>query len=106
MGGKAPQYATINNFNDFVSDVFGRPCFAYCILDKRTRSLNLRVESGKMVQLGDPPTGWVLGVASRLRQDFTIAENRHLQQVASEFFNTKCLGKAGESKPEPSPLFD
>ena len=106
MEGRAPQYATINDFNDFVSDALGRPCFAYCISDKRTRSLKLRVESGKMVQLGDPPSGWLLGVASRIRKDFTIAENRHLQQVASEFFNTKCLGKAGEARPEPSPLFE
>lgn len=106
MEGKAPLYATINNFNEFISDVLGRPCFAYRISDKRTRYLNLRIESGKMVQLGDPPSGWVLGVASRKRKDFTIAENRHLQQVASEFFNTKCLGKAGESRPEPSPLFE
>ncbi len=105
MKGLAPEYAKLNNFNDFVSDILGRPCFAYRISDKRSRSLNVRVEPGKMVQLGDPPIGWVLGVASRIRQDFTIAENRHLQQVASEFFKTKCLGKADESKSEPSPLF-
>ena len=106
MDGKAPQYSTINNFNSFVSDTLDRPCFAYSITDKRTRFLKFRLESGKLIQLGSPPSGWVLGVASRNRSGFSVAENRRLQQVASEFFDTKCLGKASESTLDPLPLFE
>ncbi len=106
MAGEAPKYSTINDFNSFASDALRRPCFAYSITDKRTRLLEFRVESGELIQLGGHPTGWVLGVASRKRKEFSIAENRRLQQVASEYFDTRFLGKASESTLDPLPLFE
>jgi HD superfamily phosphohydrolase len=105
MQGEAPDYAKIYAFSKVATTVVGRPCFAYCIRDKRVRLLKIRLETGETVQLGTDPDMWVLGVASRKRVSFDVADNRRLQQAASEFFGTKCLGKADEPTTETLTLF-
>lgn len=105
MEGVAPKYGLIYKFNEFISNDLKRPCFAYGITDKRTRSLNLRLKTGEIVHLGASPSGWILGVASRNRSNFTIAHNRDILKAATVFFNTKCIGKANEVSPNKYPLF-
>lgn len=106
MSGRAPDYASVYRFTEIATAVVGRPCFGYAISDKRTRLLEVRLQSGELVHLGADPNRWVLGVASRKRENFNVEENRLLQQAACEFFNTKCLGKASEPTVEPLPLFE
>jgi hypothetical protein len=96
MAGDAPRYTTLKDFNVFISEALGRSCFSYRIRDKRTRLLNVHLESGDVIQLGTNPTTWVLGIVSQLRSDFTVAQKRTFRQLASEFFQVDCLGRVGE----------
>lgn len=105
MSGPAPRYAKIYEFSDVVTTVLGRPCFAYAISDKRTRLLQVRLQSGEVLQVGARPDRWLLGVASRKREMFQVQDNRRLQAAACEFFSAKSLGKAIEATAEPLPSF-
>jgi len=105
MSGQAPTYSMVYEFSEFATGVVGRPCFGYAILDKRTRLLEAKLDSGKDVRLGARPHKWVLGIASRKRDKFDLHDNRRLQGAASEFFKESCLGKAVETPVDALPLF-
>lgn len=105
MEGKAPEYSALPGFNETVSRNLQRPCFAYRIADKRTREVRLRLRSGTELVRGRTPEVWLLGLGSRKRQEFTIAETRRLKGLAEEYFGTKCRGNAELVEPPDPGLF-
>ena len=106
MRGEPPSFARTYGFADEATKAMGRPCFAYRIRDKRVRALKFQIESGEIIELGDTPKQWLLGVASSKRQDFSAAANRRIRQLACEFFETECIGRADERMPEALSLFE
>jgi HD superfamily phosphohydrolase len=106
MRGEPPSFSSTYSFADVATKAMGRPCFAYRIRDKRVRALKFQIESGEVIELGHAPNQWLLGIASSKRQDFSVAGNRHIRQLACDFFGTDCIGKADERTPEALSLFE
>jgi HD superfamily phosphohydrolase len=84
MQSNLPKYSAIYEFSQVLSRELGRTSFAYRIKDKRTRSVNLRLESKREVRLGASPKQWLLGFASPKK--FTSQEIRLACEVARKFF--------------------
>jgi len=98
MAGDVPPLAHVPEFSRVLSGELGRPCFAYVIRDKRTRRLTLRLDSGQSVVLGTEPRAWLLGVGSAKRQEFSVRDNRRLEELASGFFGVSFLGTASDPR--------
>jgi len=103
--GAPPPFPKVMSFCDVASTSVDRMCFAYRINDKRVRRITLNTETRNAVEMGTAPTQWLLGISSRKREPFTRSENDQLRELASEFFNSRCLGLARTSEPEPARLF-
>lgn len=92
LEGKSASYDRIYTFSKVISESLGRRCFAYGIKDKRTRKLSLSLSSGELLNIGEAPSKWLLGVASPIGKGFSNDETKHITSTAAEFFSTQFLG--------------
>lgn len=87
--GQPPNFKKTYAFSKELSQSLNRTCFAYRIKDKRTRQLSINLSSGKQLVLGDPPSKWLLGIASPKRKEFSADDNRKIRLLAEDFFSTQ-----------------
>jgi len=104
MEGSAPDFSRVYEFGKVVGTSLGRPCVAYRITDKRVRRLSLPVQGNGVVEIGEEPGSWVLGVVSAKRGAFSGDENRKLKAEACAFFGADCVGEEGTNEREQAGL--
>lgn len=82
--GQLPLYSELKALSTELSGALGRHCFLYGITDKSTRKVSLRIEDGTEVSFGQPPTKWLLGVASRVRKPFSQRETATIRTIVAD----------------------
>jgi HD superfamily phosphohydrolase len=90
--GQPPNFKQTNAFANEFSKNLGRTCFAYRIKDKRTRKLSIHLASGEELNLGTAASKWLFGVASPIRKEFSVSENKQIISFAEDFFSTQFAG--------------
>jgi len=96
--GYPPDFRQTYAFSSMLSKNLGRRCFAYRIKDKRTRKLSINLVSGDKLSLGEAPSKWLLGVASPIRKEFSVDENKQIVSLAEEFFSTQFAGYSSSNE--------
>jgi hypothetical protein len=96
MGGDRPRYPKLLAFSNALSEVLGRPCFAYGIRDKRDRSLVTAFDDGSHRKYGQNPQQWLLGIGSPKRVAFRLREVEKAFDFACDFFDVEVLGSANK----------
>lgn len=95
--GNRPNFPALLAFSDAVSEKLERPCFAYGIKDKRNRKLNVFLDDGAQLSIGEDSKKWLFGMGSVKR--FTAKEVNEIIEMAQAFFQGSCLGRH-EQTPE------
>lgn len=85
MGGHLPARPELRAFAKVLETSLGRPCFAYGIADKMHRLVTI-ASGGTRITLGSPSNGWLLGVISSKRTDFTRANLELIRRAAETHF--------------------
>ena len=89
LGGKRPNYSELRQFSREISEVTGRPCFAYGIKDKRERILSFLFQGGETRHFGVEPNSWLFGVTSSKRAGFSRNELELIVGSAEARFGSK-----------------
>ena len=95
--GDRPDYPTLLEFSDQLSDVLNRKCFAYGIKDKRDRHLTIYFDDNTSEEIGTNAKQWLFGVGSSKRLPFSSAEINKIFTFAQSFFNTTIIGPASNN---------
>ena len=99
--GKVPAFSALMPFTEELSLALSRPCFAYPIRDKRKRRIQLQLSSKEIVNLGEEPRQWLLGVGSPVKRPFTARDNRTVIEITREHFDVQ----VGHSSEHANSLF-
>jgi HD superfamily phosphohydrolase len=84
--GPVPSFPALTPLTEELSLALSRPCFAYRIKDKRKRRIRLQLSSGKIVNLGEEPRHWLLGVGSPTKRPFTTKDNGVVIEATQRHF--------------------
>jgi uncharacterized protein len=87
--GKVPSFSALAPFTEELSSALSRPCFAYRIRDKRKRRIQLQLSSKEIVNLGEEPRQWLLGVGSPLKRPFTARDNHFVIEITRKHFDVQ-----------------
>jgi hypothetical protein len=91
--GAIPSFADMGRFSDVLSTALGQTCFAYRIKDKRKRRLQLHLDSGKRIELGEEGQSWLIGFGSP--RGLSSSAQTESVRIIRDFFNTDCWPIAG-----------
>ncbi len=96
MAGRRPDFPEVLSFSRELSSALSRPCFAYCIKDKRDRLLKVRFEDGASEEFGTDSLQWLFGVGSPVQRPFRVAEIDVVIDLAQMYFSTSVISAARE----------